>query len=190
MEALEILSIPGEQVCIYTCTQRTSEIRDSFSFTLESLGQLYAFTYQPPATPTESGWGASSCEDLLSRWKCSQGRFRVSTVNRRFALCSSYPEEVIVPSSISDEDIIKASCWCCCCCCHHMHCCLLLLLLLSLLPVAAGSSIPTQSQVSNRLFPPSIEPGSVGEVWSAPLWPHQQEAQGRREHAQCVPPEP
>ena len=34
-------------------------------------------------------------------------RFRVSNVNRGFTLCPSYPQQVIVPSSITDGDIVK-----------------------------------------------------------------------------------
>lgn len=76
-------------------------------YVVESLDQLYAFTYHPSELPAPSGWGCTPPSKLLTRWKCSQDRFRVSSVNKKFALCSSYPEEVIVPSSISDEDIVK-----------------------------------------------------------------------------------
>jgi len=44
--------------------------------------------------------------DLMSRWKCDE-RFRVSTINKKFRLCHSYPEQLIVPASISDEEIVK-----------------------------------------------------------------------------------
>jgi hypothetical protein len=73
----------------------------------EGLNQLYPFTYSPGFSPTRSGWCASSPEDLIKRWKCDLERFRVSSVNRNFALCSSYPEETIVPFGITDEDIRK-----------------------------------------------------------------------------------
>ena len=46
-------------------------------------------------------------DKLLKRWKCPPERFRVSEVNRGFKLCASYPEEVIVPNSVSDADIVK-----------------------------------------------------------------------------------
>lgn len=77
----------------------------------EDLGHLYAFNYRPSAVPASGGakWGAASPGELLDHWKCSLDKFRVSTVNRNFALCSSYPEEVIVPVGVSDEDIVKVA---------------------------------------------------------------------------------
>lgn len=84
VEALEILSAP------------------------EGLRHLYAFTFQPSSIPTPSGWGASSPLDLLNRWKGTE-RFRVSNVNKNFAVCSSYPEESIVPASVTDADICKVA---------------------------------------------------------------------------------
>ena len=43
----------------------------------------------------------------MSRWKCDDSRFRVSGINKKFKLCHSYPEQVTVPASVSDEEIIK-----------------------------------------------------------------------------------
>lgn len=73
----------------------------------ENLDQLFAFSFSLREALPPSNWSSSPANKLLSLWKCSENRFRVSTANKGFKICSSYPEEVIVPASITDEDIIK-----------------------------------------------------------------------------------
>lgn len=76
-------------------------------YSIERLDKLYAFTFSPREQPVSSGWGSSSPMVLLEQWKCSEEQYRVSEINKGFKLCPSYPEQVIVPASISDEDIVK-----------------------------------------------------------------------------------
>ena len=45
----------------------------------------------------------------MDHWHCSGKRWRVSSLNRGFKICSSYPEEAIVPSSISDESLARVA---------------------------------------------------------------------------------
>jgi myotubularin-related protein 9 len=69
------------------------------------LSQLYAFSQQPspPLPRPPPAWEVSSSAQLLERWYCSTQRWRITHINKGFKVCSSYPEEAIVPSSVSDE---------------------------------------------------------------------------------------
>lgn len=72
----------------------------------DKLSQLHAFSYSPRAPLPASGWGErGGPHQQFAHWRCSAERWRVSSVNKDFKVCSSYPQEVIVPFSVSDEDI-------------------------------------------------------------------------------------
>ena len=73
----------------------------------ERLDELHAFSFHPRTPLPASPWRPSSHQELLTRWKCPKDRFRVSQVNTGHQVCASYPQEVIVPSNISDKDILK-----------------------------------------------------------------------------------
>uniref|UniRef100_A0A915JIU4 Myotubularin phosphatase domain-containing protein n=1 Tax=Romanomermis culicivorax TaxID=13658 RepID=A0A915JIU4_ROMCU len=69
----------------------------------------YPFFYQCNFRICEDGWNSFNLDENEFIRLLSQSDFwRVSDVNRNFAVCSSYPEQVVVPKSVSD-DILKSS---------------------------------------------------------------------------------
>lgn len=106
VDALEALSKPGESSISFFLS-----LTLPLSLLLEHLQQLYAFSFHPREPASPCIWQFRSTSDLFRQWQCSSERFRISTVNKGFKVCSSYPEEVIVPSSVSDEDLIKVVCF-------------------------------------------------------------------------------
>ena len=73
------------------------------------IHHLHPFTYIPREPLPDCLWKFSTADQLFSRWGCSKERLRVSLVNKGFKVCASYPQEVIVPVAISDEEIKKVS---------------------------------------------------------------------------------
>lgn len=83
IESLEMLSRPGQ------------------------LDKLHAFFARPrhsscPSTPPVK---LDGLESIFKRFQCPQERWRISSCNKGYSLCSSYPDEVIVPNKIKDEEI-------------------------------------------------------------------------------------
>lgn len=72
------------------------------------LNQLYVFSYSPRTPLPPCPWRFASAQELLARWQCSEKHWRVSTLNRNFLVCPSYPQELLVPQTISDEELIKS----------------------------------------------------------------------------------
>ncbi|CAL8144055.1 unnamed protein product [Orchesella dallaii] len=69
----------------------------------------YPFFYRPMYTIVEDGWTAFSTEAEFSQLVLKSEDWRISQVNKDYAVCKSYPATVVVPKSISDEDIVVAS---------------------------------------------------------------------------------
>uniref|UniRef100_A0A914MBR3 Myotubularin phosphatase domain-containing protein n=1 Tax=Meloidogyne incognita TaxID=6306 RepID=A0A914MBR3_MELIC len=71
---------------------------------LSGIGHDYPFYYRCPFTILDDGWRAYAIEDKFSKLQLLTGeRFRISSVNKDFETCSSYPEQVIVPKGIGDD---------------------------------------------------------------------------------------
>ncbi len=76
----------------------------------------YPFFYRPQSlsnskvSTTEDGWTAFQPFSEWSRLLAANGEeWRISHLNKDFKVCSSYPEEVIVPQSIEDEIIVSSA---------------------------------------------------------------------------------
>ncbi|TMS36543.1 hypothetical protein L596_003684 [Steinernema carpocapsae] len=69
----------------------------------------YPFYYRCPFNVLDDGWSAFETEQDFARLciRCPD-RWRISAVNKGFAVCPSYPEAVIVPKGIGD-DFLKIS---------------------------------------------------------------------------------
>jgi myotubularin-related protein 9 len=69
----------------------------------------YPFYYRCPFKVLDDGWKAFTVEEAFARISIhSPDKFRISSINKNFEVCASYPELVIVPKLITD-DVLKIS---------------------------------------------------------------------------------
>src|SRR5699024_4248144 len=66
---------------------------------------LYPHFYNPEFSFVEDGWTAFQLENEFATLTNFSDEWRLSSVNKNFKVCPTYPETVIVPKSISDECI-------------------------------------------------------------------------------------
>ncbi|KAM9842624.1 myotubularin-related protein 9 isoform 2-T2 [Aulostomus maculatus] len=97
------LDIPGMEQCLNIA--RSIETLSC----LDCVSEMYPFFYRPSNVSPQDQWGLSSPEILYAQMKELYDRWRLSTVNRDFTVCPSYPPAVIVPKDIDDEMLIKAA---------------------------------------------------------------------------------
>lgn len=72
-----------------------------------NLPQEYAFFYRPMYSILEDGFTMFSIETEFSKLLTTD--WRLSTVNKDFAVCSSYAAMLVVPKHITDEQIIQSA---------------------------------------------------------------------------------
>ena len=77
----------------YLCYLPQSE-----SFAFENKQFL---NYSAPGS--NSGWNIYSVEGEFKRMKLNPKDWRISTVNRNYGVCESYPKNIIVPKVINDN---------------------------------------------------------------------------------------
>uniref|UniRef100_A0A8C5HXC1 Myotubularin-related protein 9-like n=1 Tax=Gouania willdenowi TaxID=441366 RepID=A0A8C5HXC1_GOUWI len=97
------LDIPGMEQCL--------NIAHSIE-TLSCLGhvsEMYPFFYRPVDVNLQEQWGLSSPEKLFGQTKEFHDRWRLSSVNRDYSVCPSYPPTVIVPKVLDDESLKKVA---------------------------------------------------------------------------------
>uniref|UniRef100_A0AC35UBF4 Myotubularin phosphatase domain-containing protein n=1 Tax=Rhabditophanes sp. KR3021 TaxID=114890 RepID=A0AC35UBF4_9BILA len=71
---------------------------------IDDIKLYYSYYYKCPFTVLDDGWLSYNVEEQFAKLLLKSGnKFRISTVNQNYSMCSSYPEKVIVP--ISNEDI-------------------------------------------------------------------------------------
>uniref|UniRef100_A0A0K0F2Q0 Myotubularin-related protein MTM-9 (projected from Caenorhabditis elegans ortholog mtm-9) n=1 Tax=Strongyloides venezuelensis TaxID=75913 RepID=A0A0K0F2Q0_STRVS len=69
----------------------------------------YPFYYQCPFKPLDNGWTSFSVDEQYAKLILQNGqKWRISSVNENFTICSTYPEKIIVPVGNGD-DYIKIS---------------------------------------------------------------------------------
>ncbi|KAK2146123.1 hypothetical protein LSH36_631g02047 [Paralvinella palmiformis] len=79
---------------------------------IDNVNLFYPFFYRPMFDIMEDGWQAFLPEVEFNQLKKSLGAdWRISQVNRDFAVCSTYPQLVVVPKSVDDETITQAACF-------------------------------------------------------------------------------
>ncbi|KAJ7988994.1 hypothetical protein DPEC_G00314950 [Dallia pectoralis] len=104
------LDIPGMEECLNVASSI------EFLSSLETVSEMYPFFYRPPGLSLQDQWGLSSTEQRYTQMKeissnrpVQRVRWRLSHVNRDYAVCPSYPPDVIVPHSVDDETLAKVA---------------------------------------------------------------------------------
>ncbi|XP_031144576.1 myotubularin-related protein 9-like isoform X2 [Sander lucioperca] len=97
------LDIPGMEQCLNIA--RSIETLSC----LDSVSEMYPFFYRPSDANLPDQWGLSSPEKHYSQMKELHDRWRLSTVNREYLVCPSYPPAVIVPKNIDDDMLEKVA---------------------------------------------------------------------------------
>ncbi|XP_029688783.1 myotubularin-related protein 9-like isoform X1 [Takifugu rubripes] len=97
------LDIPGMERCLNIA--HSIETLSS----LDTVSEMYPFFYRPSGLSLQDPWGLSSPETFYSQMKELQDRWRLSTVNRDYSVCPSYPPAVIVPKDVDDEMLRKVA---------------------------------------------------------------------------------
>lgn len=83
--------------------------------TIECLSALdnprwfHPFFYNPSFVIMEDGWSAFTTEQDFAKIKLVSDDWRISLVNKDFTVCSTYPEQVIVPKRIEDSVLIASA---------------------------------------------------------------------------------
>ncbi|KAM3593996.1 uncharacterized protein V6R79_000504 [Siganus canaliculatus] len=94
------LDIPGMEQCLNIA--RSIETLSC----LDSVPEMYPFFYRPSDLNLQDQWGLSTPEKHYSQMKELHDKWRLSSVNRDYSVCPSYPPAVIVPKS-TDDDILR-----------------------------------------------------------------------------------
>ncbi|XP_068195595.1 myotubularin-related protein 9-like isoform X2 [Antennarius striatus] len=96
------LDIPGMERCL-----NIAHSIETLSC-LDRVSEMYPFFYRPPDLSLQDQWGISSPEQHYKQTKELHNSWRLSSVNRDYSVCPSYPQTVIVPKNI-DDDVLKKS---------------------------------------------------------------------------------
>ncbi|KAM4757701.1 LOW QUALITY PROTEIN: myotubularin-related protein 9-like [Cyanocitta cristata] len=97
------LEIPGMEECLNIA----SSIEALSS--VDSVMMMYPFFNRPPSLRLEQGWHLFPLERYFQRVASQTSQWRLSTVNRDFSTCPSYPPAVIVPAAVGDDTVTKAA---------------------------------------------------------------------------------
>lgn len=97
------LDIPGMEQCL--------NIAHSIEMLscLDRVSEMYPFFYRPSFLNLQGQWGLSSPEKHYSQIKWLHQDWRLSSVNRDYSVCPSYPPAVIVPASVGDDVLKKVA---------------------------------------------------------------------------------
>lgn len=77
---------------------------------LQGCQYYYPFFYRPMYSILEDGYTMFRAELEYSKLLASD-EWRFSVVNKDYSVCSSYAAKILVPKSISDEEIIQSAAW-------------------------------------------------------------------------------
>ncbi|XP_060114469.1 myotubularin-related protein 9-like isoform X2 [Heteronotia binoei] len=99
------LEIPGMEECLNIA----SSIEALSS--VESVMMTYPFFYRPQSVKLEKGWQLYPLEKYYQQIASDTGTWRLSSVNKDFAVCPSYPPVVMVPASVDDGALRKSACF-------------------------------------------------------------------------------
>uniref|UniRef100_A4IHQ8 Myotubularin-related protein 9 n=1 Tax=Xenopus tropicalis TaxID=8364 RepID=A4IHQ8_XENTR len=77
--------------------------------TLDSVTLMYPFFYRPMFEVTENGWSLFLPEQEFEQLALETEDWRLSSVNRDYSVCLSYPQLVTVPKSIDDDSLRKVA---------------------------------------------------------------------------------
>lgn len=94
------------------CIFEISNVSDCYAVarTIETLSNLnnydldYPFYYRCPFKVLDNGWNIYDIElEFTKIVSLLPDRFRITSVNKGFNVCQTYPEKVIVPKGIGDD---------------------------------------------------------------------------------------
>ncbi|MEQ2220206.1 hypothetical protein ILYODFUR_002987 [Ilyodon furcidens] len=97
------LDIPGMEQCL-----NISRSIETLSC-LDNVSEMYPFFYRPTDLSLQDQWGLSTPEIHYTQMKELHERWRLSSVNKSYSVCPSYPPAVIVPNCIDDETLKKVA---------------------------------------------------------------------------------
>uniref|UniRef100_A0A3Q3VVP3 Myotubularin phosphatase domain-containing protein n=1 Tax=Mola mola TaxID=94237 RepID=A0A3Q3VVP3_MOLML len=97
------LDIPGMEQCL-----NIAHSIETLSC-LDRVSEMYPFFHRPSDLSLQDQWGLSSPEKHYSQMKALHHRWRLSTVNRDYSVCPSYPAAAIVPRNTDDDMLRKVA---------------------------------------------------------------------------------
>lgn len=101
---LRIISLeinkPQEYMNIANSIEQLSNLHDTHN--------LYPFFYRPMYSILEDGYTIFGPEIEFSKLLATD-EWRLSTVNKDYSVCPTYPAVLVVPSTITDDDIIQSA---------------------------------------------------------------------------------
>ncbi|XP_065690980.2 myotubularin-related protein 9 [Patagioenas fasciata] len=97
------LDIPGMEECL-----NIANSIEALS-TLDSVTLMYPFFYRPMFEIIEDGWRSFLPGQEFELLSSMTTEWRLSYVNKEFSVCSSYPPVVIVPESVSDDELRRVA---------------------------------------------------------------------------------
>ncbi|KAG9337466.1 hypothetical protein JZ751_028656 [Albula glossodonta] len=77
--------------------------------TLDSVSLMYPFFYRPMFEVIEDGWNLFLPEEAFKDIESVTDEWRLSSVNKDFTVCPSYPPLLVVPKSMDDDALRKAA---------------------------------------------------------------------------------
>ncbi|XP_072404014.1 myotubularin-related protein 9-like isoform X3 [Chiloscyllium punctatum] len=99
------LEIPGMEECL-----NVAKSIESLS-SLESIRHMYPFFYRPKEPNLQEGWNLFTPEEQFTKLSLHTDNWRLSYVNKEFAVCLSYPEAVIVHKAVDDAALKIIACF-------------------------------------------------------------------------------
>ncbi|XP_051942913.1 myotubularin-related protein 9 isoform X1 [Hippocampus zosterae] len=97
------LDIPGMEQCL-----NIAQSIETLSC-LNCVAEMYPFFYRPSNASAQDPWGLSTPERHYTEMEELHERWRLSTVNQDYSVCTSYPPAVIVPKAIGDDALKKVA---------------------------------------------------------------------------------
>ncbi|WAR17778.1 MTMR9-like protein [Mya arenaria] len=98
------LDIPTAEECL-NVAQSIEQLSHIDDITL-----AYPFFYRPTFDILEDGWHAFHQESEKNRYKSLlKEDWRISTANKEYRLCQSYPQSLFVPKAVTDEMLVKVA---------------------------------------------------------------------------------
>ncbi|KAH3752878.1 hypothetical protein DPMN_187504 [Dreissena polymorpha] len=74
---------------------------------IDDITLKYPFFYHPTFDILEDSWQAFQQGAEMSRYKACMEDWRISTANKDYKLCQSYPQSVVVPKGVTDDMLAK-----------------------------------------------------------------------------------
>lgn len=80
----------------------------TFSLPFTETWKQYAYFYRPMYNILEDGYTMFRCESEFAKLLVTD-EWRVTNVNKDYSVCPTYGASLVVPKSITDEEIIQSA---------------------------------------------------------------------------------